>query len=155
MSFSSLFRGVFVVGLCVVGLPGCGGNAGYHVSGVVNFDGKPVPSGQIYFIPDNSKKNSGATGFATIKNGAYDTAASGGKLQAGGPMLVKIEGFDPSAKGPQIAGDTSGEVTVKSLFPAYETSVNLPKANAKQSFDVPAEAANRKIAPETSAHTGP
>lgn len=156
MSFSSLFRGVLVGGLCAVSLSGCGGgNAGYHVSGVVNFDGKPIPAGKIYFTPDSAKKNVGATGFATIKNGAYNTSSSDGKPQLGGPMIVKIEGFDPSAKGPQITGDTSGEVTIKSLFPAYETTADLPKANAKQNFDVPAEAANRKTAPETNAGTGP
>src|SRR6185436_20432354 len=100
MSFSSLFRGA-LIGLCAVSLSGCGGNTGYHVSGVVNFDGKLIPAGKIYFTPDTSKKNAGAAGFATIQNGAYNTASSDGKLQVGGPMIVKIEGFDPSAKGPQ------------------------------------------------------
>lgn len=155
MLFSSLFRGVFVASLCAVGLVGCGGNEGYHVSGVVNFEGKPIPTGKIYFTPDTSKKNVGATGFATIKNGAYNTASSDGKPQLGGPMMVKIEGFDPSAKGPQNAGDTSGEVTVNALFPTYETAAELPKANAKQNFDVPAEAASRQIAPESNNSTGP
>lgn len=154
MSFSSLFRGVFVVGLCAASLSGCGGNAGYHVSGVVNFNGKPIPAGKIYFTPDTSKKNVGATGFATIKNGSYNTASSDGKPQLGGPMVVRIEGFDPSVKGPQNAGDTSGEVTVKSLFPTYETNAHLPKAGAKQNFDVPADAANRQIAPEANTSTG-
>lgn len=155
MLFSSLFRGVFIASLFAVSLSGCGGNAGYHVSGVVNFEGKPIPTGKIYFTPDASKKNVGAAGFATIKNGAYNTASSDGKPQLGGPMIVKIEGFDPSAKGPQNAGDTSGEVTIKSLFPVYETTADLPKANAKQNFDVPAEAASRQIAPESGNSTGP
>ena len=156
MSFSSLFRGFCVAGFCAVSLSGCGGgNVGYHASGVVNFDGKPIPMGKIYFTPDTSKKNVGATGFATIKNGAYNTASTDGKPQLGGPMIVKIEGFDPSAKGPQNAGDTSGEVTIQSLFPAYETTADLPKASAKQNFDVPAEAASRQTASESSNSTGP
>jgi len=128
---------------------------GYRVSGKVTFNGAPVPAGKIYFNPDGSQGNSGASGYATIKDGQYDTAAEGGRPHAGGPMVVGIEGFDPSAKGEQAAGDTSGEETVKMLFPNYETKVDLPKETSTQDFDVPAEAATRKDAPETGATGGP
>lgn len=115
--------------LAVLGIAftGCGGTAGFDVSGKVTFGGKPIPKGKIYFFPDGSKKNTGASGFADIKDGTYNTASPGGQKIIGGPMIVKIEGFDPSAKGPETPGDTSGEVTIKSLFPAYETTADFPK----------------------------
>lgn len=156
MKLHSRVLGVlFLFCLSTATLIGCGGSAGYHVSGVVNFDGKPIPTGKIYFTPDGSKNNVGPTGYATIKNGVFNTATSDGKPTAGGPMIVKIEGFDPSAKGPQNEGDTSGEVTIKSLFPAYEMAATLEKSTSKQNFDVPLEAADRKSAPETNAGNGP
>lgn len=151
MPFRRLLHTVIAVGFCLILLPGCNRQAGYQLSGTVKFDGKPIPMGKIYFSPDNSKKNVGATGYATITNGNFNTAAPDGKRHLGGPMIVKIEGFDPSAKEPTAPGDTSGEVTVKSLFPLYETSTDLPKSDAKQDFEVPLDAASRKISPETKA----
>lgn len=123
-------------------LAGCGGEHGYDVSGDVTFDGKPVPAGSILFTPDGSKGNTGPTGYATITDGHYDTAAAGGKPTIGGPMIVAIEGQDPSAPAPQDAGNASGEKTIKTLFPHYETAVELPKESTTKDFEVPAEAAH-------------
>ena len=145
---------VVCAGVSVISLTGCGSDSGHHVSGTVKFDGKPIPQGMIYFTPDASQKNVGATGYATIKNGIYNTAVNG-KPTLGGPMLVKIEGVDPAVKGTPVEGDTSGEVTIKSLFPTYETTASLPKSTAKQDFEVPAEAASRQSAPESGNSTGP
>ena len=125
---------------------GCG-DGGQPVTGTVNFAGKPVPAGKIYFMPDESKGNTGAPGYATIENGAYDTSAAGGKSPIAGPMIVKIEGFDPNAKATTAPGDTSGEVVVKSLFPQYETTAEVT-GEGPLNFDVPASAAERKDAPE-------
>ncbi len=144
-----------VAALLVSGLVGCGGDAGYHVSGTVTFDGKPIPAGKIYFTPDNSKGNSGATGYATIENGAYNTSAEGGKPIVGGPTIVGIEGADPSVETDQNSADTSGEVTIKSLFPYYTTTAELPEEDVVQDFDVPAEAAAKRIRPEGPAMGGP
>jgi hypothetical protein len=125
---------------------GCG-DGGNPISGTVNFNGKPVPSGKIYFIPDESKGNVGAPGYATIENGAYDTSAAGGKSPQLGPMTVGIEGFDPNATA-TTPGDTSGEVTVKALFPYYQTTTDLTADSSTVDFDVPASAATRKDVPD-------
>lgn len=138
--------GLFTLPLLI--LTGCG-DSGYDVSGNVTFDGNPIPAGKIYFSPDGSKGNRGAAGYATIVNGTYNTASEGGKSIIGGPMLVGIEGFDPNAANPTDSDDTSGEETVKALFPYYEIQVDLPTESTTKDFDVPAEAADRKDAPET------
>jgi hypothetical protein len=152
---TNAWQRVAVATLAVCLLAGCGGEDGYDVSGKVTFQGNPVPAGQIYFTPDDSKGNSGATGYADIKDGEYDTAAEGGKPTAGGPMIVRIEGQDPSVPGEQQPGSAPGEVTIKTLFPTYETTAELPKEDATQNFDVPAEAAQRKDQPERPNTTGP
>ncbi len=111
------------------------------MSGKVTFKGQPIPAGKIYFIPDASKGNTGATGYADIKDGSYDTSASGGSGSIGGPMIVSIEGIDPAAKPDKIdKDDKSGEILVKSLFPRYETPVDMPKSAETKDFDVPAAA---------------
>lgn len=155
MSSEAAFRGVGLVGLVVCLLSGCGKSDGFDTSGNVTFKGAPVPAGKIYFSPDGSKGNSGATGYATIKDGKYDTAAPDGKATAGGAMTVRIEGWDPTSRGQQDKGDTSGEETFEALFPSYETTAELAAANATQDFDIPAEAAERKDEPETNQNVGP
>jgi hypothetical protein len=107
------------------------------------FDGKPVPAGKIYFIPDGSKGNTGATGYADIKDGKYDTADSGGHGTVGGPMTIAIEGTDPAAPPdkPKKGEEASPEATMKSLFPRYEVNEDLPKSNiSDKNFEVPKEA---------------
>jgi hypothetical protein len=115
---------------------GCG-SKGYRVSGKVTFKGQPIPAGKIYFIPDTKNGNKGATGYADIKDGAYDTSVVGGFGTVGGPMLIKIEGFEPL---PADKVDKSKEVTSKALFPTYQTTADLPKGDSTKDFDVPAEA---------------
>jgi hypothetical protein len=108
------------------------------MSGKVTFNGKPVPGGKIYFIPDSSKGNSGPTGYADIKDGTYDTSAAGGMGVVGGPTIVAIEGIDPNAAPDKK--QQSEDVTAKLLFPRYETAVDLPKGDGTKDFEVPAEA---------------
>ncbi len=136
----------YVVLLAVAGLTlGCGGDKGTRVSGTVTFDGKPVPTGKIYFMPDGTKGNSGPTGYANIKDGKYDTAAPGSRGVTPGPNKVTIEGTDPSAP---PAGETSGDVTSTLLFTGYETTADLPEAASTKDFDVPPEAAKGPVAPD-------
>lgn len=123
---------------------GCGGDSTHRVSGTVTFKGQPVPAGKIYFMPDGLKGNSGPTGYATIRDGKYDTSAEGGRGAGKGPMIVAIEGSDPSAEGKKEKGDTSGEVTIKTLFPRYETATDLPGSDTEKNFDVPADAGSGK-----------
>src|SRR5438477_2758334 len=116
--------------LLAVMLVGCGGRKIYSLSGTITFQGKPVPAGQIVFEPDASAGNSGQAAFAKIKDGRYDTRIDGsGTL--GGPHLVRIHGRDGIPRGELLNG--------LPLFRRdYETKVDLPKADAKQDFEVPA-----------------
>lgn len=126
---------------------GCGpGSKGYRVTGKVTFQGKAVPAGKVYFIPDSAKGNNGPTGYADIVDGTYDTGASGGHGFVGGPVVIAVEGLDPAAKGAKAdKGDTSGETTVKSLFPRYELATELPREATTKDIDVPADAAKRPV----------
>jgi hypothetical protein len=124
-------------------LLGCG-EGGNHVTGNVLFQGKPVPVGKIFFYPDSSKGNSGAPGWAEIKDGRYNTAAEGGSPVASGAMRVVIEGIDPNPP----ANAESPDVTTTVLFSGYETTVDLSQGNTTKDFDVPAEAAKGPAAPK-------
>lgn len=145
MRFRTVLDLTLMATSCFLACAGCGGEAGYHISGKVTFDGKPIPQGKIYFAPDGTKDNKGATGYADIKDGAYNTASTGGKKHVGGPMRVSIEGSDPSQK---IEDPVNGEMTIKSLFPGYQTTADLDKKTSTKDFDVPAAAAEQK--PSTS-----
>ncbi|WP_339729779.1 hypothetical protein [uncultured Gimesia sp.] len=132
--------------LCAGTLVGCGSDVTlYNVRGKVQFDGKPLPYGQIKFIPDTSKDNKGGGGYAEIIEGEYDTAKNG-KGTIGGPHLVEINGFDGVASGTPPTGENSEETTGylpngKLLFFGFRTEADLPKAEGTQDFSVPAIAA--------------
>jgi len=115
---------------------GCGGEKTYRVSGKVTFKGQPIPEGRILFMPDTTKGNKGPAGSAEIKNGQYDTGAEGGKGVIGGAMTVQIEAWDPAKKSEK----QSPLSVAASLFPSYQTSVELPKSDSNKDFDVPADA---------------
>ncbi len=125
--------------LLVLPLFGCGGDGANRVSGKVTFKGAPVPKGKIYFIPDGSKGATGATGYADITDGSYDTSSTGGRGAVKGAVTVAIEGWDPSVTAKSEKGDTSGETRVQMLFARYETTLEVTGSTSKD-FDVPAEA---------------
>jgi hypothetical protein len=131
-----------------VAATGCGGDGSYRVSGKVTFNGKPVPGGKIYFMPDGAKGNKGTTGYADIKDGAYDTSSGVGAPK--GAVVVAIEGVDPGQPGEKEKGvkDPGEESTVKSLFPRWETTLEVTGGMTKD-FDVPAEAGKPKPRGET------
>lgn len=119
--------GRLAVAACVTALAcaGCGSESkGHRVSGKVTFKGQPVAVGKIYFTPDASKKNEGMPGYAAVRDGSYDTSAKGSQGVGGGPMIVRIEGYD-------------GE---KLIF-VYDTTADLPAESSTKDFDVPESAA--------------
>jgi len=116
--------------LLPVALGGCGGDRVYNLSGAVTFQGKPVPTGHIVFEPDASAGNNGPPAFAKIKDGHYDTRVLDGRGTIGGPHVVTIHGRDGIPRGELLSG--------LPLFRDYNTKVELPKADGKQDFDVPA-----------------
>ena len=123
-----------------VSASGCGGDERTHVSGEVVFDGRPVPAGKVYLTPDSAKGNSGPSGFANITDGFYDTAAEGGRGTVLGPLIVAVEGIDPSA--PAEGGQESEDVTAKLLFARWELAADLTEPLTTLDIDVPAEAAD-------------
>lgn len=93
----------------------------YNVSGLVTYEGKPIPRGHVQFRPDTSQGNSGPAGSATIIDGKYSTA-QGGRGIVGGPHTVLISGYDGnSAKEPEMMPMGSP------LFRGYEATIDLPK----------------------------
>jgi len=118
---------------------GCGSQENsYRVSGKVTYDGKPVPAGRVIFEPDAAKGNTGPQGFAVITNGEFDTARPGSKGSIGGPMLVKIDGFDGVPRGEE------GPPLGTPLFPAGDVQeLDLPKADSTHDFAIPQTQASR------------
>ena len=126
---------VLPLAILLAALVGCG-ETGTHVSGKVTFKGQPVPQGRVYIVPDSTSGNSGAPGYADIKNGTYDTAAEGGKAATPGAVVLRVDGYDPTP--PPNAGP---EVTSTRLFTGYEQKTDLPESASVKDIEVPAEAA--------------
>ena len=101
-----------IVGLAI--LSGCGSeDARFTVSGTVTYRGKPVPMGEVQFMPDSTQGNRGPAVMATIEDGKYETPD--GKGVVGGPYVLLITGYakavpsnDPtaSAYGPELFRQT-------------------------------------------------
>ena len=117
---------VIALGLLALGAgSGCGKDGEpkrNRVSGKATFDGKPIPYGEVLITPDGAKKNSGAQGIAPLRNGEYDTAATGGKGYGGGPAVMRVTGFDREGG---------------KLICEQEFQVDLPPGDATHNIDVP------------------
>jgi len=129
---SGPWRSVALVILVAVAA-GCGrrGPERFRVSGTVSFAGRPVALGRVIFEPDAARGNDGPQGFAPIENGRFDTAAPHCKGAIGGPLVVRIDGFET----------TGGEDAASSgrlLFPTHEEQIELPRADVVRDFVVPA-----------------
>lgn len=104
-----------------------------RVSGSVTFEGKPIPYGEVLITPDGQKRNTGAQGIAPIRDGKYDTSASGGKGYGGGPAVVRVTG---------LTGE-GGKFLCE-----YEFQVDLPRGDATKDLDVPAQGAPKAAGKE-------
>src|SRR5262249_3118118 len=131
-----------VVALGCMFLCGCGSGSPtmFHVSGTVTFDGKPVPAGRVDFFPDFSQKNDGPQGFALIKAGKFDTR-DGGQGHGGGPIVIRIDGFDGQTDNPVFFG--------RPIFKPFEIKRDMPKADSQENLEVPASAAKGFVVPAT------
>lgn len=132
--FSRVLLSLSVV--CIVVAAGCG-KAGNRVTGSVTFDGRPVPAGKVYFKPDGEAGNTGATGYADIVDGRYDTSAEGARNVGTGAMIISVEGNEPQATG---AGEDA-DVTSKVLFLGYEIRQDIASGDVTLDIAVPADAA--------------
>jgi hypothetical protein len=121
----SLHHALVAVTLCAfsgVVFSGCQQNdvRRFRVSGRATFDGKDLPAGRIYFEPDSARGNSGASGYAEIVDGRFDTDRNG-KGSIGGPMIVRVNGYEK----PTSLSDESSPV--RTYVRDYEERVELPK----------------------------
>ncbi|MDY0168322.1 MAG: hypothetical protein RBS80_17365 [Thermoguttaceae bacterium] len=108
---------------------GCGQNAGerrYDLSGRVTYRGQPVPGGRILFSPDASQGADGPATVADIAGGRYQTRPGRGAVA--GPYIVTIHGTDET-----MATETHDNT----LFPPYETRVDVDSAHTTHDFEVP------------------
>jgi hypothetical protein len=113
-------------------IAGCGprGPERFRVSGTVTHAGEPVQLGRVVFEPDVSRGNDGPQGFAPIENGRFDTAGRHCKGTVGGPMLLRIDGFE-------MTGGEDPAASGRLLFPTYEEAIDLPRADVVRDFVVP------------------
>lgn len=127
---------VGILGVVALWGAGCsgGGPARFQLSGTVTFHGRPVPAGQIRFVPDQARDNSGPGGSAEIKNGTYVTLAHQGTV--GGPHLAVISGFDgvpvPIPNSPGRSNPNGSP-----LFAEITVAVDVPRSDGTLDFDLP------------------
>jgi hypothetical protein len=124
---------VLAAGLLLTVAHGCGrrGTERFRVSGTVTHAGKPVQLGRVVFEPDAARGNDGPQGFAPIENGRFDTAGPHCKGSIGGPMRLRIDGFE-------MTGGEDAAASGKLLFPPHEEAIDLPRADTVRDFVVPA-----------------
>jgi hypothetical protein len=83
-------------GLALLLLAGCGGDLlgkRYSVYGTITYNGEPVPSGNIFFVPDDPNVGRAASG--TIEDGEYELSTAGGDDGAlPGSYKVRIIALD-------------------------------------------------------------
>lgn len=125
--------------ICLVGCDK--GPKRYSVSGQLQFNGTPVPSGHLVFTPDRNKGNKGPQGVAVVKDGAIAITS---RKTVGGAHWVNVQVFDgvPFDNGEMIieAG--------KELAPMQMVEIDLPKeANANLTINVK-KAAKGKVSVE-------
>ena len=119
-------------GLTLLALVACGCGSGdrlFEVTGTVQFQGQPLPAGQIFFDPDYLKSNDGPPGFAFVRDGKFDTRGTGRGV-VGGPYKVRIEGFD---------GKPGNELPLGRPICKHEEARVLPRENSAQHFTVPSK----------------
>ncbi|MCA8993502.1 MAG: hypothetical protein KDA88_16055 [Planctomycetaceae bacterium] len=135
--FTSKLPLLLLSATCIAMASGCGGPDVKldHVSGTVTFDGKPVPYGQIQFVPNKQHDQSGPAGSAEIVDGKFSTE-NGGKGLVFGSYSVRITAF--SAKPPQTEGESAEEAAVTPLFTGYEMEMDVWESEL--TIDVPKEA---------------
>lgn len=104
----------------------------YRISGEVNYDGKPLLAGKIYFAPDTEAGNSGPGGYADIVEGHYDTNIGRAKGVVPGPQDVRVEGYDGQ---PSIKNDFHPKGHL--LFPVYQDHIEVPESASEHRFDIP------------------
>jgi len=106
---------LFVAIVAGISLTGCGDKDPFNrqaVSGTVTMDGKPIPLGNIEFVP-SEKQSTSLT--LEIKDGKFAADKKNGL--APGKYVVRIQGFDgPMPLSGDVPGETKGPLP-KSIVP--------------------------------------
>ncbi|MDR0337384.1 MAG: hypothetical protein LBI18_09865 [Planctomycetaceae bacterium] len=126
----------FLLSILLIGCKPQDGVTRFDLSGSVTYNGKPIPSGTIMFLPDVTQNNMGSPGFAVIENGQYNTNKKGNS-PVGGPHEIVIDGRDGVA---YIDSLGAKEPQGKKLFEPYSLRMDLPKKSRETiDFDVPTQ----------------
>ena len=98
MKAKQILMGSILVLFLLSLLAGCGGGNVVEISGIVKYDGQPVPEGRITFLTQDGK---GQTVAAVIAEGKYSVKV------VPGSCLVQIEGFKIVGRQPLHPNDPS------------------------------------------------
>jgi len=124
-------RGVLLAALVCLVLVGCdSGPTVYPVEGTVTFDGRPVPTGNVMFMPDEGPAAAGTI----AKDGTYRLAAVAGRHRVGVTALPEVPpGEDrihffgePLVPAQYARPDTSGLVVEVKPESSNRIDLNLP-----------------------------
>lgn len=116
----------------LLALIGCG-RSPYKLSGSVTYDGKPVPAGEIVFMPDPGEGNRGPGVLADIKDGRYEMPLNKGHI--GGAYLARLTGFDGAPAKAVGLVDPRGTP----LFVDHIEKLKLPEESTTRDFSVPVQ----------------
>lgn len=114
--------------LVLLGWTGCGGETGpprVQVSGAVTYAGKPVPAGEIQYIPTGG--TTGPAALVMIKEGKYKTEPGTGPVAGSHKVLITGSDGVPHPNSP----------TGITLFSGYETTAELKAGEQTQDFAIP------------------
>lgn len=117
--------------LCFLSI-GCS-RSPYKLSGNVTYDDKPVPVGEIVFMPDPAAGNRGPGVLAEIKEGRYEMPVSKGHI--GGAYIARLTGFDGAPAKATGLVDPRGTP----LFVDFTEKLTLPEQSTTRDFAVPVQ----------------
>ena len=131
--FQQRWTCLFVLLACLVG---CGEPklVRYPISGKVTYQGKPVPAGEIKFVPDNERSNFGPATYMMIVDGDYASMEGYGIL--GGAYIIEITGNEKKDEEIEVNGMIMVE-SGKPLFSPYTTTHEFERAEQVHDFEVP------------------
>src|SRR5262245_13854905 len=102
------YAAVFALAVGLALLTGCGGSGKSGVSGTVSFDGTPIDSGSILFIPATETGHQERQVSAEIKDGTYTLPPD--KAPAPGKYRVQISWRKKTGKQVDAAGDPGNKI---------------------------------------------
>lgn len=140
-----MYRGLFLAGyrpssitilLLLALCPGCSSKSDelkrYAISGNVTFDDQPVPRGEITFMPDITRGNSGPGSSGLIESGKFEIPASRGIV--GGAYRVEMNGYHAPT---QVTASSENPDTGRPMFEGFQVTVEFPAQQTIHDFSVP------------------